>query len=189
MKLTKLEKLLMDDDKGVSSGTGALSKILRSFWKDIGLSHQHLAALIDAWLEDPNNEFEQDQTKINNSRGNIRKDNEKDKLTWKIFTRNLRILRPLEVRFLVRLKFKNGATFRQVAVMRPHSSSKYNSDFIFDQKEEDEDVDDGFELKDAADYDDEGFHKSEKEYTAPNGLKINQIEWEDPNADDKKADK
>lgn len=189
MKLTKLEKLLMDDDKGVSSGTGALSKILRSFWKDIGLSHQHLAALIDAWLEDPNNEFEQDQTKINNSRGNIRKDNEKDKLTWKIFTRNLRILRPLEVRFLVRLKFKNGATFRQVAVMRPHSSSKYNSDFIFDQKEEDEDVEDGFELKDAADYDDEGFHKSEKEYTAPNGLKINQIEWEDPNADDEKADK
>ena len=189
MKLTKLEKLLMDDDKGVSSGSGALSKILRSFWKDIGLSHQHLAALIDAWLEDPNNEFEQDQTKINNSRGNIRKDNEKDKLTWKIFTRNLRILRPLEVRFLVRLKFKNGATFRQVAVMRPHSSSKYNSDFIFDQKEEDEDVEDGFELKDAADYDDEGFHKSEKEYTAPNGLKINQIEWEDPNADDEKADK
>lgn len=185
MKLTKLEKLLMDDDKGVSSGTGALSKILRSFWKDIGLSHQHLAALIDAWLEDPNNEFEQDQTKVNNSRGNIRKDNEKDTLTWKIFTRNLRILRPLEVRFLVRLRFKNGATFRQVAVMRPHSSSKYNSDFIFDSKNKVEDGEDGFELKDAADYDDEGFHKSEKEYTAPNGLKINQIEFENPDVDDK----
>lgn len=185
MKLTKLEKLLMDDDKGVSSGTGALSKILRSFWKDIGLSHQHLAALIDAWLEDPNNEFEQDQTKVNNSRGNIRKDNEKDVLTWKIFTRNLRILRPLEVRFLVRLKFKNGATFRQVATMRPPSSNKYNSDFIFDNKDK-EDVDDGFELKNAAEYDDEGFHCSEKEYTAPNGLKINQVEWEDPNAGDQK---
>lgn len=175
MKLTKLEKLLMDDDRGVSSGVGALSKILRSFWKDIGLSHQHLTALIDAWLDDPNNEFDQDQTKINNSRGNVRKDNENDQLTWKIFTRNLRILRPVEVRFLVRLKFKNGATFRQIATMRPHSSKKYNSDFIFDKKDE---GDDGFELQDANDYDDEGFHKSEKEYTAPNGVKVNQIDFE-----------
>lgn len=165
MKLTKLEKLLAEDDKGTSSGRGALSKILRSFWKDIGLTHQHIAALIDAWLEDPNHEFEQDQTKINNSRGNLRKDNEKDELTWKLFTRNLRILRPLEVRFLVRLKFKNGATFRQVATMKPPSSSKYNSDFIFDKKEEEDD--DLFELQDASEYDDEGFHKSEEEYTAP----------------------
>ena len=76
MKLTKLEKLLIEDDRGVSSGSGALSKILRSFWKDIGLTHQHITALIDAWLDDPNHQFEQDQTKINNSRGNLRKDHE-----------------------------------------------------------------------------------------------------------------
>ena len=162
MKLTKLEKLLIEDDRGVSSGSGALSKILRSFWKDIGLTHQHITALIDAWLDDPNHQFEQDQTKINNSRGNLRKDHEKDELTWKLFCRNLRVLRPLEVRFLIRLRFKNGATFRQVATMRPPSSNKYNSDFIFDKKNVDDE--DDFELQDAKDYDDEGFHKSEKEY-------------------------
>ena len=162
MKLTKLEKLLIEDDRGVSSGSGALSKILRSFWKDIGLTHQHVTALIDAWLDDPNHQFEQDQTKINNSRGNLRKDHEKDELTWKLFCRNLRVLRPLEVRFLIRLRFKNGATFRQVATMRPPSSKKYNSDFIFDKKNVDDE--DNFELQDARDYDDEGYHKSEKEY-------------------------
>lgn len=183
MKLTKLEKLLASEDKGTSSGKGALSKILRSFWKDIGLSHQHIATLIDAWLEDPNNEFEQDLTKINNNRGNARKDNERDELTWKIFTRNLRILRPLEVRFLVRIRFKNGATFRQIATMKPPSSAKYNSDFIFDKNF---DPDDPWELKDAKDYDDEGFHKSEKEYTAPNGLKINQIKFEESGDDETK---
>ena len=162
MKLTKLEKLLIEDDRGVSSGSGALSKILRSFWKDIGLTHQHITALIDAWLDDPNHQFEQDQTKINNSRGNLRKDHEKDELTRKLFCRNLRVLRPLEVRFLIRLRFKNGATFRQVATMRPPSSKKYNSDFIFDKKNVDDE--DHFELQDARDYDDEGYHKSEKEY-------------------------
>ena len=162
MKLTKLEKLLIEDDRGVSSGSGALSKILRSFWKDIGLTHQHITALIDAWLDDPNHQFEQDQTKINNSRGNLRKDHEKDELTWKLFCRNLRVLRPLEVRFLIRLRFKNGATFRQVATMRPPSSKKYNSDFIFDKKNVDDE--DHFELQDARDYDDEGNNKSKKKY-------------------------
>ena len=162
MKLTKLEKLLIEDDRGVSSGSGALSKILRSFWKDIGLTHQHVTALIDAWLDDPNHQFEQDQTKINNSRGNLRKDHEKDELTWKLFCRNLRVLRPLEVRFLIRLRFNNVATCRHVAIMRPPSSKKYNSDFIFDKKNVDDE--DHFELQDARDYDDEGYHKSEKEY-------------------------
>ena len=46
--------------------------------------------------------------------------------------------------------------------MRPPSSNKYNSDFIFDKKNVDDEYD--FELQDAKDYDDEGFHKSEKEY-------------------------
>ena len=46
--------------------------------------------------------------------------------------------------------------------MRPPSSKKYNSDFIFDKKNVDDE--DHFELQDARDYDDEGYHKSEKEY-------------------------
>ncbi len=163
MKLTKLERLLAADDRGVSSGNGALAKIYRSFWKAIGLSHQHMATLIDAWLDDPNQEFEQDQKSINNSRGNLRKDSEKDELTWKIFTRNLRVLRPQEVRFLVRIKFKNGATFRQIAFMRPPNSSKYNSDFLFEKQGRDpnEEI---WQMGNAEEFDDEGFHKSEKEY-------------------------
>ena len=157
-KLTKLEKLFDEPDYGVSTANGSLSKILRGFWQQMGLSHLYINQLIDKWLEDPANEYEQDTTKINNARGNIRKDNEKDDSTWKVFLRNLRMMRPLEVRFLIRLMFKDGSTFRQVAIMRPPSTDEYNSDFLFKKD------DDGFVHVDAEDYDDEGVHKDEKDF-------------------------
>ena len=163
-KLTKLEQLFDEPDYGVSTANGSLSKILRGFWRDMGLTHLHINQLIDKWLEDPANEYEQDTTKINNARGNIRKDNEKDDSTWKVFLRNLRMMRPLEVRFLIRLMFKNGETYRQVAIMRPRSTGQFNSDFIF-EKGADED---GFVNKDPNDYDDEGHHRDEKEFLPKN---------------------
>lgn len=164
MKLTKLEKLFDESDYGVSTATGSLSKILRGFWKEIGLTHLHINQLIDKWLEDPANEYEQDTTKINNSRGNIRKDNEKDDSTWKIFLRNLRMLRPKEVRFLIRLKFKNGATYRQVATMHPRSTNDYNSDEIFKELKWQFIDEDGFIQEDPVNYDDEGHRKDEPDY-------------------------
>ena len=164
MKLTKLEKLFDESDYGVSTATGSLSKILRGFWREIGLTHLHINQLIDKWLEDPANEYEQDTTKINNSRGNIRKDNEKDDSTWKIFLRNLRMLRPKEVRFLIRLKFKNGATYRQVATMHPRSTNDYNSDKLFQELKWTFVDEDGFVQQEADDYDDEGHRKDEPDY-------------------------
>ena len=155
-KLTKLEQLFEESDYGVSSATGALSKMLRGFWKDIGLTHLHVNQLIDKWLEDPSNEFEQDPTKINNSRGNIRKDKEKDDSTWKVFLRNLRIMRPQEVRFLIRLKFKNGSSYRQVATMRPRSTNQFNSDAVIKDVKWTFVDDDGFTHEAASNFDDEG---------------------------------
>lgn len=163
-KLTKLEALFEEPDYGVSSATGHLSKVLRGFWRDIGLTHLHITQLIDKWLDDPDNQFDQDATKINNSRGNIRKDNEKDKTTWSIFLRNLRMLRPKEVRFLIRLRFKNGATYRQVMSMRPPATNKLNSDFIFEEQLWDKEDDDGFIRVDENNYDDEGIRKDEDGY-------------------------
>ncbi len=163
-KLTKLERLFDETDYGVSTASGSLTKMLRGFWRDVGFTHLHLNQLIDKWLEDPANEYEQDTTKINNSRGNIRKDNEKDDSTWKIFLRNLRMLRPKEVRFLIRLKFKNGETYRQVATMHPRSTNDYNSDKIFKELKWEFVDEDGFVQREANDYDDEGHRKDEPDY-------------------------
>ena len=161
---TKLEKMLEEADRGLSSATGLLTKMLRGVWRDLGLNNAHIDMLITQWLDDPDNQYQQDQTKLHNAKGNIRKDLEKDDTTWKIFVRNLRILRPAEVRFVVNIRFRNGRKFKQVAVMRPPQSKKYGSDFIFEENPDQ--------------YDEDGNHSSEPEYTAPNGLKINQIEFE-----------
>lgn len=163
-KLTKLEQLFEESDYGVMSATGALSKMLRGFWKDIGLTHLHINQLIDKWLEDPSNEYEQDPTKINNARGNVRKDKEKDDSTWKVFLRNLRILRPQEVRFLVRLKFKNGSSYRQVATMRPRSTNQFNSDQIINTVKWSYIDEDQMLVETPEHYDDEGFTIGEKYY-------------------------
>lgn len=171
---TKLENLLDDDNKGAhGAGVKTLSKIMRGIWRDIGLNHAQIALLIQHWLDDPNNQYENDLKSMNNARGNIRKDLEKDDMTWRIFIRNLRILRPIEIRFLVRIKFRNNRTFRQVAVMRP-PEVKFDKTAMTEAG-----LDDLFIEKDPNDYDDEGFHKSEPEYTAPNGIKINQIKFEE----------
>ena len=161
---TKLEKMLEEADRGLSSASGTLSKMLRGIWRDLKLNNAHIDMLITQWLDDPDNQYQQDQIKLHNAKGNIRKDLEKDDTTWKIFVRNLRILRPLEVRFVVNIKFRNDRSFKQVAIMRPPQNKKYVSDFIFEEHPENYDVD--------------GNHISEKNYTAPNGVKINQIEFE-----------
>lgn len=161
---TKLERLLEEDDKGVSSANGALSKILRTFWKDLGFRHEQIGVLMEKWLEDPANEYDQEPTKLNNSRGNLRKDHERDDLTWKLFTRNLRVMYPLEVRFLIRLRLKNGSTYRQVAIMRPPSSKKFNSDNVFKDLQWHSLDEDGFTHEDPSNYDDEGFKEGEEGY-------------------------
>jgi hypothetical protein len=156
---TKLESLLDEDNKGMmNAGVKTLSKMLRGFWRDIGLNHAQIALLIQHWLDDPNNQYEDDLTKVNNARGNIRKDLEKDDMTWRIFIRNLRILRPVEIRFLVRIKFRNDRTFRQVAVMRP-PEVKFDKEAMKAVE-----LDDLFDLDDPNDYDDEGYHKSESDF-------------------------
>lgn len=171
---TKLQELLDDDNKGLSSpGVKTLSKMMRGLWRDLGLNYAQVAMLIQHWLDDPNNQFDDDKTKINNTRGNVRKDLERDDPTWRIFIRNLRILRPVEIRFLIRLKFRNDRTVRQVAVMRP-PKVQFKKEVL-----QQLDLEDLFEIEDAKDYDDEGFHKSEPEYTAPNGVKINQVKFEE----------
>ena len=162
--VTKLERMLEEADRGLSSASGTLTKMLRALWRDLGLNNAHVDMLITQWLDDPDNQYNQDQTKLHNAKGNIRKDLEKDDTTWRIFVRNLRILRPVEVRFVVNIRFRNDRKFKQMAIMRPPQTKGYDSDFIFEEHPED--------------YDEDGNHSSEPEYTAPNGLKINQIEFE-----------
>ena len=161
---TKLFRLLEDANKGISSANGALSKILRTLWKDLGFSYEQMGMLMEKWLADPANEYDPDPTSINNSRGNLRKDHERDDLTWKLFLRNLRVMYPKEVRFLFRLRFKDGTTYRQVAIMRPPSSHKFNSDEVIKNVKWDYLDEDGFCHTTASIFDDEGLKEGEEDY-------------------------
>lgn len=175
---TKLIRLFEDPDKGFNMSNNTLVKVLRGFWRDLGLSHLNMNQLIDKWLEDPNNMTDDDKSKtLSNLKGNLRKDNERDTVTWHIFMRNLRLLRPKEIRILFKIKFRDGSVFRQIATAAPPSTNKHNSDGIISSLPWRQHIgdgnDDGLILHDPNDFDEELNYKTEPTFLPNDAIIVN----------------
>lgn len=88
------KKLLDHPTKKVDEATGELAKLFRLILADLNIKELEFERLFIAWYSDPRNKVPRIGKAIASERGNIMKEFEKEDMTWKVFLKGIRFLRP-----------------------------------------------------------------------------------------------
>lgn len=101
-------------DRGANVAANVLTKAFRDVLADAGITYPQLRVLIEHYLNSPERQADGsvDRNKINNERGNLFKEVERDEYTFKVFIKLLQILRLKECTITINGKFHDGSTIK-----------------------------------------------------------------------------
>ena len=90
----RLTELMSMDDRGARLARNVLTRAFRDMLTELSIDNEYLTVLTEVFLLDPSRQIDtNDQTKIANDRGNVKKEMEKDEFTIKVFLKLMRLLR------------------------------------------------------------------------------------------------
>lgn len=96
-----LKEIVSDTDKQVSQSSNPLTKLYRTMLLDMDIKHSNIDHYINLYLDDPSLGIPKNSKDRSSERGNLLKQLGKSAISWKIFTKGLRLLRPKHVRLTV----------------------------------------------------------------------------------------
>lgn len=102
---TAIEELLRDPGKKVFEATGVLSRIFRQLLVEIDLEEIGFYRLLNDWLNDPANGVSNDFKRRSSARGNFIKELVRPSMTWKVFLKAVKLLKPNSVEFSFGFQF------------------------------------------------------------------------------------
>lgn len=90
----RLAELMSMDDRGARLARNVLTRAFRDMLTELSVDYPYLTVLTEVFLLDPSRQIDtNDQNKIANDRGNVKKEMEKDEYTIKVFLKLMRLLR------------------------------------------------------------------------------------------------
>jgi hypothetical protein len=111
--MTELDKLLVQEDKGMENAENTPAKILRGLINDMNISPMQMIQLLNAWLNRiRRNGKALDGNERSNRRGNLIKEISRDSLTWNVFEKAIAVLDFDEWEISFKGK-KNGRTYKR----------------------------------------------------------------------------
>lgn len=96
-----LKDIILDTDKQVGSSKNALAKLYRTILLEKGIGHSKIDHYLVKYLDDPMLGAPKSSKDRSSERGNLLKQLGKDAITWKIFLKGLRLLRPKRIRITI----------------------------------------------------------------------------------------
>mgnify|MGYP003594290000 FL=1 len=105
-----LTEVVYDSDKQVGNARNALAKLFRTILLERRISHQNVDHYLQRYLNDPNNHISKNSKDRSSERGNLLKQLGKDTITWKIFIKGLKLLRPRHIKIIVEFTGSDGDT-------------------------------------------------------------------------------
>lgn len=136
--MTKLTDIYNSPDGGVSSAKGYLAKLFRMLQKSAGVTLDQQNVLMDQWLRDPANGIPDNSSSQSSARGNIRKEIERNHMTWRVFIKLLKWLRPDTIQFTVRLTWKYGKEVEETIFLTNEQMAKIKELPELDEMNEEE---------------------------------------------------
>lgn len=109
-----LKDVVVDTDKQISRSRNPLAKMYRTILLDLAINHSSIDHYLNQYLDDPRLRIPKNSKDRSSERGNLLKQLGKDTLSWKIFTKGLRLLRPKHVRFIVEFTDQRDKTTRHI---------------------------------------------------------------------------
>lgn len=115
--MSKLKDLYEKTSGGNPLRKGDLSRLFGAIISEINLDDKQIRMLMAKWVDDPKNRVLKDPSSRSSARGNIRKDIRREEITWKVFTKLIRWLRPVRGRLIIELDWSTGETTRHQITM------------------------------------------------------------------------
>ena len=136
-----LNEILEDPKKGVNKthGTpGTLARLFRTILLDLNIGGFQFAVLMTKFLTDPRNRIPDNKRDQTSNRGNLNKEFQKDRMTWKVFCKGLRFLQFVRFRIIIEGERVNGSVSRhQVDVnleLSEPDTDEFNDEYEDDSK-------------------------------------------------------
>lgn len=108
MSSKNLKTVVRHHDKQVGESRNALTKLYRTILMELGIEHAIIDQYLIKYLDDPESGVKSTGKDRASVRGNVLKQLGKDAITWKIFCKGLRLLRPKHITLTVELEWARG---------------------------------------------------------------------------------
>ena len=108
MKLKRSEKILQDPLKKVSEVTNSLAALFRIILMDKEIKIPEWNKLVNAYLDNPQNDVKKNGKDRSSARGNLQKEVFRNSITFKVFRKALLVLNPKSITLTVTLEWRNG---------------------------------------------------------------------------------
>lgn len=132
-----LKEVVYDSDKQVGNARNALAKLFRTILLERRITHQNVDHYLQRYLNDPNNYISKNSKDRSSERGNLLKQLGKDTITWKIFIKGLKLLRPRQVKFIIEFTGQDGDKTIHSVDLTGYISDP--NEYMGDEEEENED--------------------------------------------------
>lgn len=87
-----------------------LAKLLRKIWADRAMTPMKWSQMLDRYTANPYNGVRQNPTSIASARSNLMREMKREKITYDVFVKGIRMADPLAATFSVTLKWDDGTT-------------------------------------------------------------------------------
>lgn len=111
MASNQMQKLFQRADRGSSAThgiSGILAGLFRTILADLGVSIVGFNSLMEDYIKDPINGVSNNPKEHTIARGNLNKELFKDKMTWRVFCKSLRVMQMARVRFVIEAYHRSG---------------------------------------------------------------------------------
>ena len=105
-----LKEMLNSEDKQRRQARGVLARLFRQILLDVKMTPLMWNNLMIKYLNDPENGIANTGRERSSARGNLNKELHRPNMTWKVFLKGIRFLRPMKVRFEVHHTMPSGRT-------------------------------------------------------------------------------
>lgn len=106
MSEAEVKEIFDSHDKKALESEGLLTRLLRQMFIDIDLTLGEYNSKMVEYLNDPRNRIPQTAHARSSERGNMLKDISNTRMSWRAFTKQIRLLAPISVRFEIHAQWK-----------------------------------------------------------------------------------
>ena len=103
--MNELNDLLEHENKKIYEAHGVLARLYRQILFETRVTPRHMDRLLQLWVADPRNAIPDDGKSRSTERGNLIRELSSRDLTWRVFLKGIRLLRPIDIHLEVHLRW------------------------------------------------------------------------------------
>ncbi len=103
--MNELNNLLSHKTKKIHEAVGVLARLYRQILLETNVTPSHMDKLLTLWVNDPRNRIPNDGKCRSTERGNMIKELSNPEMSWRVFLKGIKLLRPIDVHLEVHLRW------------------------------------------------------------------------------------